>query len=626
MAEFNNQQQIKEIHGQSKSVRALLGGVKYSIDYYQREYKWEEKQITELIDDLTTKFRQYYEVGDERRAVRGYGHYFLGSIIISKRNNANFIIDGQQRLTSLTLLLIYLRNILKANGSTAHIDPLIFSEQFGERDFNVQVDERREVMETLYEGHEFDASAKSESLQNIVARYDNIAEIFPEEVRGDALPHFVDWLIENVHLVEITAYSDEDAYAIFETMNDRGLSLSPTEMLKGYLLANINDEDARSKANNMWKDRIRELRDLRDLVEQGKEVDGDAIKAWLRSQYSNTIRERKRGATPKDFDLIGTAFHRWVRDNRESIGLNGATGYHQFITHDFEFYSKQYLRLIKASAKLIPGLEYIFYNAQYGFTSQYQLLIAPLQPDDSEQEVNIKLKLVGMYVDILLNRRIWNSHSISYSTMQYAMFNVMLDIRRKKPKALAKILVEKLEKDDPQSFSDNERFALHQMNRKYMQRILARLTDYVETESGMASRYLEYTTGKGQNKYEIEHIWADHPDQHRDEFSHPIDFAEYRNRIGDLLLLPRSFNGSYGDLPYKEKLPHYYSQNLLARSLNKQEYDRDPGFRRFVERSKLKFHAHTEFNKVDLDERQALYINLAELLWNPRRLTEIVNE
>ena len=64
-------------------------------------------------------------------------------------------------------------------------------------------------------------------------------ELFPDELAASALPYFADWLIENVHLVEITAYSDRDAYTIFETMNDRGLSLTPTDMLKGYLLANI---------------------------------------------------------------------------------------------------------------------------------------------------------------------------------------------------------------------------------------------------------------------------------------------------------------------------------------------------------------------------------------------------
>ena len=51
----------------------------------------------------------------------------------------------------------------------------------------------------------------------------------------------------NVHLVEITTYSDDVAYTIFETMNDRGLSLSPTDMLKGYLLANITDERSRQR-------------------------------------------------------------------------------------------------------------------------------------------------------------------------------------------------------------------------------------------------------------------------------------------------------------------------------------------------------------------------------------------
>ena len=54
-----------------------------------------------------------------------------------------------------------------------------------------------------------------------------------QELAEHALPYFIDWLIENVHLVEITAFSDEDAYTIFETMNDRGFSLTPTEMLKG---------------------------------------------------------------------------------------------------------------------------------------------------------------------------------------------------------------------------------------------------------------------------------------------------------------------------------------------------------------------------------------------------------
>jgi hypothetical protein len=86
-------------------------------------------------------------------------------------------------------------------------------------------------MEALFDAQPFDLTDRPESVQNIILRYRDIEASFPEELHGKALPFFIDWLLENVHLVEITAYSD-DAYTIFETMNDRGLSLSHTEMLK----------------------------------------------------------------------------------------------------------------------------------------------------------------------------------------------------------------------------------------------------------------------------------------------------------------------------------------------------------------------------------------------------------
>lgn len=134
-------------------------------------------------------------------------------------------------------------------------------------------------MEALYDGKPFDLNGRSESVQNFfLKRYAHLDENFPEELRGPALPYFVDWLLENVHLVEITAYSDDDAYTIFETMNDRGLSLSATEMLKGYLLANIDDQVRRNAMDARWRDRIRKLN------EAGKEVEPDYFKTWLRSQ------------------------------------------------------------------------------------------------------------------------------------------------------------------------------------------------------------------------------------------------------------------------------------------------------------------------------------------------------
>jgi hypothetical protein len=109
---------------------------------------------------------------------------------------------------------------------------LIFSQRFGKRSFNMDIPERAACMEALYTGQEMVSNHLPESVANIIGRYADVDEYFPAELRDGPLPYFVDWLIESVHLVEITAYSDGDAYTIFETMNDRGLSLSPADMLE----------------------------------------------------------------------------------------------------------------------------------------------------------------------------------------------------------------------------------------------------------------------------------------------------------------------------------------------------------------------------------------------------------
>jgi len=604
----------REIDGKGRTVRELLAGRKYSIDYYQREYKWQQKHVAELLDDLAAKFLECYEEGHERSAVADYGHYFLGSIIISDKDGRRFIIDGQQRLTTLTLLLIFLRHQLDDIDQKGQVAELIFSLTRGKRSFNLDVPGRTACMEALYKGEEYTGTDADESIINILSRYADIEEMFMEDLQGATLPYFVDWLLENVHLVEITAYTDGDAYTIFETMNDRGLSLTPTDMLKGYLLASITDAEKRTQASSIWKKRVQALTEL------GKDEDADGIKSWLRSQYAESIRERRRGATPQDFDLIGTEFHRWVRESESRLNLTSSAEFARFIERDFAKYTYWYESLRAAAETFTPGLECIYFNAQHKFTLQYPVLLSPLRVDDDEPTAMLKIRIVAAYLDIMINRRIWNWRAIDYSTMQYAMFLVMRDIRGKSATELAAALRERLDAET-ETFASNDRFYLHGNNGPQIHRILARMTDYVETRSGQESHYTEYAQ-RGLKGYEVEHIWADHPERHSDEFAHANDFQEYRNRIGGLLLLPKSFNASFGDLPYAEKRELYRGQNLLAQSLHRQAYEHNPGFSRFIAQSGAPFRPHDEFRKTDLDARQVLYQRLAEQIWSPDRLAQ----
>jgi hypothetical protein len=611
---------MREIHGEAKIIRNLLNNSRFAIDYYQREYRWKKKQVLELIEDLTEKFEESHEPGNERSAVGKYGHYFLGSIVISERDGRKFIIDGQQRLTSVTLLLIYLHHRLKSQDHKSQLAELIFSQKYGVRSFNLDVPDRKTCMEALLNDKHFDDTDQSESVVNILARFQDIVEGFPDDLAGEALPYFADWLIENVHFVEITAYSDADAYGIFETMNDRGLSLTPTDMLKGYLLANIDDVEKRNEASRVWRERIGALRQF------GKEEDSDAIKSWLRSQHALTIRQRKRGAQSGDFDEIGTEFHRWVRDKSESLGMRQSTDFARFIHEDFQFYTRWYEKLRQVAETLTDGFEVIHYLAHLEFTLQYPAMLSSISCKDSEEQVHRKFRIVASYLDIQIARRIWNFTRTTYAAMHYSLFQqVISQIRGKSVAELAEFLIARLDADEV-TFRRKERFNLTGMNGFHIRYLLARMTDYLETCSGRSSHCAEYLTTRGKNGYEIEHIWANHPGRHKDEFYHPQDFSEYRNRIGGLLLLPKSFNASYNDKPYEGKRDHYYGQNLLAQSLHEKCYEHDPGFRRFREESGLNFKPHSEFKKADLDERQELYLNIAEKVWHPDRLRQAAEE
>ena len=119
------------------------------------------------------------------------------------------------------------------------------------------------------------------------------------------------------------------ALEIFETMNDRGLRLSNTDMLKSFLLPQVRDEEAIRDLNDQWRRRITELADCEP------NADAEFVKAWLRGNYALTQRERKSRASPRDFELIGTAFHKWVRDNRSTIRLSRPADYRRFVEHEF---------------------------------------------------------------------------------------------------------------------------------------------------------------------------------------------------------------------------------------------------------------------------------------------------
>src|SRR5260370_39819468 len=88
--------------------------------------------------------------GAFRTAVEHYNNYYLGPFVVVSKDGVKSIIDGQQRLTSLTLFLIFLNNLQKELGGKETIEHLVFSERYGQKAFNIQVEQRKKCLEKVF--------------------------------------------------------------------------------------------------------------------------------------------------------------------------------------------------------------------------------------------------------------------------------------------------------------------------------------------------------------------------------------------------------------------------------------------------------------------------------------------
>ena len=114
------------IVAKDKKLSEILSGQRYKIDFFQREYRWQRAQIESLISDIATSFLKSYSEGDEIEKYELYDCYYMGPIVLCEDKGSLSIVDGQQRLTSFTLLLIFLHHLqLKLNIPESHTKDIL---------------------------------------------------------------------------------------------------------------------------------------------------------------------------------------------------------------------------------------------------------------------------------------------------------------------------------------------------------------------------------------------------------------------------------------------------------------------------------------------------------------------
>lgn len=601
------------IQANSRKLFELLQN-KYIVDYFQREYKWQFKHIEQLLIDLEASFLSNYDGGDEIQDIVGkYNSYYLGPVVICEKGNIRSIVDGQQRLTSITLLLIYLDNLQKDSDDPEDINQLIFSKKGGRKSYNIEVPDRTKVLDALFKGENYDTTDENdESVVNMIDRYTDITNIFSEDLKGDKLPLFIEWLKEKVVFVEILAFSDENAYTIFETMNDRGLNLSPTEMLKGYLLTHIKEPEKVEELNLIWKNKIS------NLHKYSTQEDLEFIRAWLRSQYANSIRSGSRGAENEDFEKIGTRFHTWVKDNHKKINLIKSDSFYYFIKGDFEFYSSIYEKIKKFENTYTKGVERLYLSSYWGIASSlsYPLMMAPINKLDDEHTIIQKLNTVSSFIDILVVTRAINYKGNSQSFLRYIIYSLVKEIRNKSIEELKEILKEKLHTNKEQ-LSALEKFAYTNGSRKFIHYLMARCVLHVERAiyGNSEINMNNLMAARKQSRFVLSPIISDYT-KYENSFKNEEIFTLTEKKMGNFILIPNPISVGFCSDFEPSKINRLSKEFRLTQTLASSYYTNlDPDDYLY----NIGFKAFTNF-KETIDNRTNSMNSLIREIWDIEKI------
>ncbi|MDG4774974.1 DUF262 domain-containing protein [Solwaraspora sp. WMMD792] len=604
------------IRGDGFTVQGLFSTFQFKLDSFQREYSWGRQDVKALIDDLASRFLQHWTAGQERRDVRLFDPYFLGPFVYYRDNGFAALVDGQQRITTLHLLMLHLRRLaIEANrreyaNDIAALEPLIAGTSYGERAYAIDEPERSPLLESILDDKLYSLPiGASPSVVNLFDRSEDIEDLLPEVIRDEALPLFIHWLLNRVCLVGIDAVDRRQGWSIFETMNDRGVQLGPADLLKSFLLRRADNVHNRGRLGEIWRSMLTRLHGI------GGQATTRFLQALLVGKYASD---------KADVMDIGISFHGWVQLNAESrLQLEYPADFARFIERDLPKLSERFVTLAAATTTLERGLEAVFFNS-VNEIDQMPFLLAALTPEDTDSQFREKAGLVARYLDLAYVKTIIRNGDDRPHAAAPEFFALLCEIRVCGDLDRLKNLLGAQGSVLDSSFSDIRQYGLRPDNRAQVRYLLARITAFVEQEIGRSDQVARYLDRS--EPFEIEHIWANKFERHQAEVKTEDRFRYQRNRIGALLLLQKSHNAAYQAAAYEDKVEWYRSQNNLAASLHKVHHERNKPFTGFIKKNGLEklFRPFEKFDTAAIDTRQQLFQRLCEIVWHPQRLGFIV--
>jgi uncharacterized protein with ParB-like and HNH nuclease domain len=245
--------QVHNIQIQLEGISSVLKGRRFKVPAYQRSYAWEKEHVEALLEDVHEAIRSKEN------------EYFLGSLVVTGPIGQRFeVVDGQQRLTTVSLLVAAIKDKFKKDGDMDVVSSI-------RSDFLASTDRKSKEKESKLVLNEVDNELYQELIEDIrgvdsgkylrqshqrLISAANTLLTYIEDMCAKAkdpeeeLHAWLDYLETNLKVIVVTTPDDSNAFVIFETLNDRGLELAISDLLKNYLFHKSGDKIEETK--NRW--------------------------------------------------------------------------------------------------------------------------------------------------------------------------------------------------------------------------------------------------------------------------------------------------------------------------------------------------------------------------------------
>lgn len=555
---------MAEITSLMKDIKGILDNKnQFVIPDFQRSFVWTEKEVETLFSDFKEDTDNYT---DRLDTLPGY---LLGNIVlISNENNPTRfdVIDGQQRLTTLTLIFCALNNLFKdiaeetrrnlgANADMWMGHTFSFKEYFRILDNNLQfVDykilhtqdlEFKETYKSIIKQGALVSDEDNTSANNLEAVYESILQhlrsIYDNEPQK--LLYFLQYLTTKVKLIETTAPSIERAFQLFEILNNRGQSLEPLDLLKNYLLKNL------TSAPGITQNQIKDFSDswsqfLKNLKDTGKSKvieTSTFIKHFIIGTKAINVKKKDLFEHFKDNELVANDILQLSSDinsiSKVYASINKDPLSNDFLSNDDGMYTLFTLfNTVQIHPLLMP-----FYNAPR--VDKVRLVDAAVRYVAAvifsyTQTNAIEAELPEIIEKILHESDLARRLEVAVTELELRTKPYVDLIRALLP---VKDFGSKNKKKAPKAFQ-----------------ILKFIELYLNQKDSI----------KTSKKIELEHIMPQAADNEDYSFDDEDTRKEYLNHLGNLTLLDKSLNASVKNGNFADKLDHYKAcEFVITRAL-----------------------------------------------------------